>query len=140
MRLSPHEIAWLFLNVQVPGVREMTRDEVLTATAVALAESGGDTDVLGQSPITSKYYGNWDHGLTQISGWFGGTLLQTHRFRDPHDSVRMFKIFWKNAGYTFNPWNVTDNPASVDKWRPAAEVGLRYPFEPVNPYTTAWRR
>jgi hypothetical protein len=139
VKLSPHEIAWLFANVQVKGIREMTPDEVVTATAIVLAESGGDTDVLGKSPTTSKYYGNWDHGLTQISGWWGGELLQSFRFRDPYDSVRMFKIMWADAD-GFDPWNVTDDPASVDKWRPAAELGAKYPFEPVNPYTTAWRR
>jgi hypothetical protein len=51
----------------------------------------------------------------------------------------MFKEIWKAAGYSFGPWNVTDTGAQA-QYLQRAEVGLRHPFEPANPYTTAWRR
>ena len=139
MRLAPNEWAWLFRNVQVPGVRVMTDDEVITAVAVVFAESSGDVDAIGYSPTTSKYYGNADLGAAQVSNWWNGPRLQAHRWRDPYDSVRMFKEIWKAAGYSFDPWNVTDTGAQV-QYLQRAEVGLRHPWEPANPYTTAWRR
>jgi hypothetical protein len=139
VRLAPNEWAWLFRNVQVPGARAMTDDEVITAVAVVFAESGGDVDAIGYSPTTSKYYGNADLGACQVSNWWNGPRLQVFRWRDPYDSVRMFKEIWKAAGYSFGPWNVTDTGAQV-QYLQRAEVGLRHPFEPVNPNTTAWRR
>jgi hypothetical protein len=139
VRLAPNEWAWLFRNVNVPGARAMTDDEIVTAVAVVYAESGGDVDVIGYSPTTSKYYGNADLGAAQVSNWWNGPRLQVYRWRDPYDSVRMFKEIWKAAGYSFGPWNVTDTGAQT-QYLPRAEVGLRHPFEPVNPYTAAWRR
>jgi hypothetical protein len=139
VKLSPHEWAWLFRNVNVDGIRAMTNDEIITATAVVFAESGGETDTIAYSPTTSKFYGNADHGACQISGWWNGPNLQRYRFRDPYDSVRMFKLIWQAAGYTFAPWNVTDTGAE-QQYLKRAEVGLRYPFEPVNPNVVGWRR
>jgi hypothetical protein len=138
VKLAPNEWAWLFMSVPVPDVRDMTLDEVITAVAIVYAESGGDTDIIAFSPTTSKYYGNSDLGGAQISNWWNGDRLQTFRFRDPYDTVRMFKLIWKAARYTFEPWNVTDTGAE-QKWKPQAEVGIRSPFKPVNPNTTAWR-
>lgn len=139
MKLAPNEWAWLFRNVQVADVRAMSDDEIITAVAVVYAESGGDTDTIAYSPATSKFYGNADLGAVQVSNWWNGPRLQEFRFRDPYDSVRMFKQIWKAAGYKFDPWNVTDAGAQV-KYLERAEVGLRHPFEPVNTATTAWRR
>jgi hypothetical protein len=145
VRLSPNEWAWLFRNVQVPDVRVMTDDEIVTAVAIVFAESGGETDIIAYSPklksdgTPNPYYGNADHGGIQASNWWNGPRLRVYRFRDPYDSVRMFKEIWKAAKHTFSPWNVTDTGAE-QKWKPQAEVGLRHPFEPANPYTTAWRR
>jgi hypothetical protein len=139
MKLAPNEWAWLFKNVPVEDVRDMTADEVVTAVAVVYAESGGDTDVIAYSPTTSQYYGNADLGGGQISNWWNGERLQRYRFRDPYDTVRMFKVIWKAAGYKFDPWNVTDTGAQV-KYLERAEVGARHPFEPVNANVVDWRR
>jgi hypothetical protein len=51
----------------------------------------------------------------------------------------MFKVIWKTAGYTFEPWNVT-NTGAEQKYLARAEVGLRHPFEPVNANVVGWRR
>jgi hypothetical protein len=139
VKLSPNEWAWLFKNVQIPDARAMTADEVVTATAIVFAESGGDTDVIAYSPTTSKSYGNADHGGVQISNWWHGARLQHYRFRDPYDSVRLFKLVWKDAGYSFGPWNVTDSGAE-QQYMVRAEVGARHPFEPVNSAVVGWRR
>ncbi len=138
MKLSPNEIAWLFHNVHVQDVRVMTQDEVITAVAIVFAESGGETDTLAYSPPTSAYYGNCDHGLVQMSNWWHGDKLQKYRFRDPYEAVRMFKITWKAAGYSFEPWNVTDTGAQ-NQYMVRAEVGNRHPFKPINPNTVVWK-
>lgn len=144
MRLSPHEIAWLAIHVNPSGVRAFTRPEAVEAVATILAESGGETDLIAWSPklqldgTPNPAYGNADHGGGQISGFHHGRLLQQYRFRDPHDNMRMFKLVWTWAGHSFGPWNVSDE--AVAKWAMAADIGMRYPFEPINPHTTAWRR
>jgi hypothetical protein len=139
VKLAPNEWAWLFRHVNLSDVRAMTDDEIITATAIVFAESGGETDTIAYSLTTSPFYGNADLGAIQASNWWNGPRLQQYRFRDPYDSVRMFKIIWKTAGYTFEPWNVT-NTGAEQKYLARAEVGLRHPFEPVNANVVGWRR
>ncbi len=139
MRLSPNEVVWLAQNVRVNGDRPMSSDELITTAAIWLAESMGETDVMGHSPTGSQYFGNVDHGGAQVSNWFHGRKLQTFRFRDPFDSMRMFKLIWRDAGFKFSPWNVTGTGAE-QRFMVHGEVGLRHPFEPINPHTTSWRR
>lgn len=139
MILSPHEIAWLAINV---GKWEGFDQPV--AVAVALAETGGDTDVLGRSKDTTNpaSLGQRDHGLWQVSGRWHGKKLQTFRWRDPYENCRMarmvFDEFVKAGKPGWTAWAVF-NSGAFEAFVPDAIHGLAAPFAPVNPHTTAWR-
>jgi Lysozyme like domain len=131
MILSPHEIAYLALNVG-----QWTPDDATIMVAIALAESGGDTDIIGRSKDpNSASYGQRDHGLFQISGRWMGRELQTYRWRDPYDNTRMARIAWNFNG--FSAWNVTDTGAQL-QFLPDAKWGIARPFPPP-PAQAGWR-
>lgn len=135
MILSPHEIAWLGLYVA-----DWTPDVTITMTAISLAETGGDTDVLGRSPASSRYHGQRDHGLYQISGKWWGALLQQHRWRDPRDNALMARIVWdaheRIDGNGAMAWAVF-NSGAYEEFMPDAAYGIAHPFEP--PRWPNWR-
>jgi hypothetical protein len=137
MILSPHEVAWLALHVGYWGP-----DDATIAVAVALAESGGDTDALSRSS-TGDNVGQRDHGLFQISGRWNGDKLQLHRWRDPFDNTRMarqvYDGFVKAGKPGWSAWTVWNTNRHLDFLADALH-GLAAPFEPVNPQTTGWRR
>lgn len=90
MRLSPNEIAHV-------ASRYWTGTDLVTAIAVALAESGGDTEAMHRSASGSSV-GNRDHGLWQISNrWHqrkgdgspGRLLLAGAAWRDPYENARL---------------------------------------------------
>jgi hypothetical protein len=130
---------------------------------------GGDTDAIGVNPSDGTGE-NRDLGFMQISSKWNPKRLQVHRWRDPHENARMAgevfaeavrfytdpaKASYRGKFGGFTPWNVfnkkiTDATGKVveTKWGegpwglmlPAARLGIAAPFEPVNPYTVAWRR
>jgi len=131
MILSPHEIAWLCLNVGL-----WTVDDATIMTAIALAESGGNTEALGRSKDpASASLGQRDHGLFQISGRWFGDKLQTYRWRDPYDNTRLARYIWDRSG--FGAWNVTDTGAEL-QFLPDAKWGIKAPFPPP-PAQAGWR-
>lgn len=73
-------------------------DQVATATAVALAESGGNTDASHRNSN-----GSTDYGLFQINSVHGSLLDQGNRF-DPAANARMAYNVWKGAGGSWSPW------------------------------------
>lgn len=125
MKLSPHEIAYVAEKVGF----DSTTDQVEMAVAVALAESGGDTDIMGRS-ITGANIGNRDHGLWQISGrWHYDKLQGMGDWRDPYENGRMaFKIFI-DAGKVWTPWHVFTG-GSYLTYLPDAVIGAAHPFAP----------
>jgi len=139
MILSPHEIAYLALNVG--GWKP---DDAVVMTAIALAESGGDTEALGRTKDPdSTSLGQRDHGLWQISGrWFGRTL-QVFRWRDPYDNCRMARVAFDESlrihpeQHGFGAWNVTDTGAEL-QFLPDARWAIKAPFPPP-PAQAAWR-
>jgi len=123
-RLSPHEIAY------VAKAAGFSDDELIFAVAVALAESGGDTDVLGRSG-TGANLGQRDHGLWQISGkWHGDKLQVTPNWRNPYVNGRMARQIFVDAGRQWTPWHVFTSGA-YQTYLPDAEVGARWPFKPA---------
>lgn len=80
MKLSPHEVAHVALSAfaGVPANDPATGlPNSLLAVAVALAESGGDTDAMHMSDVVeSANYGQVDHGLWQISGRWNAARYQ----------------------------------------------------------------
>lgn len=84
MKLSPHEIAYV-------AATHWTGDDLVTAVAVALAESGGDTDAIARSTEGANL-GQRDHGLWQISGrWHGAKLVANPDWRDPVVNAKLAK-------------------------------------------------
>ena len=134
MRLSPNEIAYV---AQAAG---FTGEDLVTAVAVALAESGGETDALG-------YIGsdNHDHGLWQISNkWHaltgdgkpGKLLIAGAKWRDPLVNARLAKAVFdetvrmgKASGWM--AWAVYDNGTGpYTKHLPAARRAVLAPWAP----------
>jgi Lysozyme like domain len=75
-------------------------NEIATATAVALAESGGNTEA--QNRNTN---GSYDYGLFQINTIHGPLLNQGDKF-NPLDNAKMALAVWQRAGNKWTPWTV----------------------------------
>lgn len=80
------------------------RDQIPTAVAVALAESGGDATARN----TSNSDGSVDHGLWQINSVHAADLAAGN-WRDPFDNARMAHAVWSRAGRKWTPWVAWDN-------------------------------
>lgn len=124
MILVPNEIAWLALNVA-----KWTPEQAVIAVAVALGESGGDTEAIG------RVYGNpnRDLGVWQISTRWQGDKLQQYRWRDPYDNARMARLifdgFVRMTGDGWDGWTVYKAGKHLD-WMADAELAMKFPFEP----------
>lgn len=123
-KLSPNEIAFV---AQAAG---FTGDDLVTAVAVSLAESGGDTDVLARSTVGDNV-GNRDHGLWQISNrWHPEKLAEMGPWRNPFVNARMaFKIY-SDAGKKFTPWKVFGSKG-YEQFLPDARIAVKQPFRPL---------
>lgn len=76
-------------------------DEIATAVAVALAESGGNTTAVNsKEPDGSTSYGLW-----QINSVHAG-LLKNGDWRNALDNARMAYQVYTNAGKKWTPWGV----------------------------------
>lgn len=69
-----------------------------TAIAVALAESGGNTDA-----VNKNKNGSTDYGLFQINS-VHADLLAKGDWRNAADNVEMARVVWADAGHSFSPW------------------------------------
>jgi hypothetical protein len=176
--LVPNETAWLFENVG-GFKRDVFYDTVYgrasqleICVCIPMKESsrfGGDTDAIGINPADGTGE-NRDLGFCQISNKWNPELLQQHRWRDPHDNVRMFRRVFDDAvrywgdpaksGYRgpfagFTPWKpfnkeLKDASGKVigytwgegvwGQMLAPARIGIKAPFEPANPYEVAWKR
>lgn len=133
MILSPHEVAFLVAE------RWQRREPRLIMTAICLAESEGDTDATHRSSdSTSESFGQWDHGLTQISGRWAGDLLAEFAargldWRDPRVNLDMARRIYDDrldaGGDPFHAWT-TYVHGTHRKWLPDARWGLENPFPP----------
>jgi hypothetical protein len=93
-RLNEFQIAGYVLAAGFPP------QEVATATAVALAESGGNTDATNRNTN-----GSVDYGLFQINTVHGPLLNQGNKF-NPLDNAKMALTVWQRAGNRWTPWTV----------------------------------
>lgn len=93
-RLNEFQIAGYALAAGFPP------NEVATATAVALAESGGDPAATNRNTN-----GSYDYGLWQINTVHGGLLNQGDKF-NPLDNAKMALTVYKGAGNKWTPWSV----------------------------------
>jgi len=124
VKLSPHEIAYV---AQWAG---FTGEDLVISVAVALAESGGDTDVMGRS-TTGANIGNRDHGVWQISGRWHGVKLQTMgAWRNPYVNARMARKTFLDAGSVWTPWHVFTS-GSYQQYLPDARIAVQWPVKPI---------
>lgn len=89
-------------------------DQIVTATAIALAESGGVTDAKG-GPNTN---GTYDWGLFQINDVHKPTDAEK---TDPIANARRAYKIWVQAGHSFKPW-ATFNSGSYKRKLTDAQV------------------
>lgn len=101
-------------------------EELARATAVALAESGGDP---GASHVNTN--GSVDYGLWQINTVHGGLLNQGNKF-DPLDNAKMALTVWRGAGGKWSPWSVYNNGRSQG-FMAQATLAAAKPVPPASP-------
>lgn len=133
MKLSPHEIAYV-------AAKYWSGNDLLIAVAVALAESGGDTDALGRSESGASI-GNRDHGLWQISGrWHGDKIAKVSptpvffkSWRNPYVNADLaHQVFTERANATQSGWTAwaTFNSGAYEKYMADAQIAVANPFAP----------
>lgn len=81
----------------------------VVAAAVALAESGGNPDAIGDESLqTSKWgpsVGLWQIRSLKAERGTGGTRDET-RLRDPEFNAQSMVAIYRDAGSKFTPWSV----------------------------------
>lgn len=80
------------------------KDEIATAVAVALAESGGNPLAVN----ASEPDGSVSRGLWQINS-VHASLLASNDWRDPAGNAKMAFIIWQRAGGKWTPWGAFNN-------------------------------
>jgi lysozyme-like protein len=73
-------------------------DQIQTAVAVALAESGGRADAAARNNN-----GSYDYGAWQINTVHGSLLSQGDKF-NINDNAKMAFTVWQRAGNSWSPW------------------------------------
>lgn len=101
-------------------------EELARATAVALAESGGDP---GASHTNTN--GSVDYGLFQINSVHGGLLNQGDKF-NPLDNAKMALTVWRDAGNKWTPWSAYNNGRSQG-FMAQATLAAAKPVPPASP-------
>lgn len=146
--LSPNEIAFVArphwadkgLTGHVDGAGGFY-SHLEISVAVALGESGGDTDIMGRS-TTGAAIGNRDHGLWQVSNrWHqilgdgspGRLLKAGSTWRDPFVNAKMAFEIWAEARAkgvdAWTPWHVYTS-GSFKTYLPDARIACKAPWAP----------
>jgi hypothetical protein len=132
VRLTPGEIAHCIASTKLPAA------EWATAVAVALAESGGETDALGvndkgavpnPAPVT---WGSYDCGLWQVNNYWHAAKMVGLNWRDPYANAELAYRAWLEGKSTWRPWSTFNSGAHV-RFMPHAAIGVAHPF-PVRPF------
>lgn len=112
MRLTADEISTYAANAGFTGA------DLSTAVAVALAESSGQTDVLGD-PMLGVSVGLWQINLKAHPEYSRGELT------DPQTNADAAYAIYAAAGRSFKPWSTFKNAAYL-AYVPqgAGEVGV----------------
>lgn len=98
-------------------------DQIPTAVAVALAESGGETTATNKNSNASTDYGLW-----QINTIHGQLLNQGDKF-NPLDNAKMAYTVWQRAGNKWTPWTVFKSSAYRTRMAEAS-LGAAKPTDP----------
>ena len=105
-------------------------NELATATAVALAESGGETTATNRNTN-----GSVDYGLWQINTIHGSLLSQGDKF-NPTDNAKMAYTVWSRAGNKWSPWSAYNNQR-YRTFLPQASLAAAAPTTTPNATTAA---
>lgn len=146
MKLSPHEIADLVIKAgfsKTTIIAGTTDSEAVVAVAIALAESGGDTEAISRTTaaLTSdpNSIGNRDHGLFQLSGRWQYPKIQAVKgnWRDPIVNTSIAYEIFKGAGRGFKPWSTfTKNAKGIapfEQFLPDARLAVSQPWSYTTP-------
>jgi hypothetical protein len=125
-RLSPAEILTLALRAGFSTHGE----EAVTATAIALAESGGDPNAHNPDPPDNSF------GLWQINmiGTLGPDrreklgLSRNDELFDPPTNARAARLVYNEAGQDFMPWTTFAHGAFRDHLGAAREAAAHVSF------------
>jgi hypothetical protein len=98
MRLTPKQIADLASNAGFQG------NDLVTAVAVALAESGGKVAAYNPELQAGATEGKGSFGLWQIYRT-AHPEFATWNLDDPQLNAQAAYIVYQNAGYSFRPWS-----------------------------------
>ena len=101
-------------------------EELARATAVALAESGGDPGA-----THSNTNGSVDYGLWQINTVHGSLLNQGDKF-NPLDNAKMALTVFRGAGNKWTPWPSYNNGSSQG-FMAQATLAAAQPVPPASP-------
>ena len=101
-------------------------EELARATAVALAESGGDP---AATHVNTN--GSVDYGLWQINTVHGSLLNQGDKF-NPLDNGKMALTVWRGAGGKWTPWSVY-NSGTSQGFMAQATLAAAKPVPPASP-------
>jgi|SoiMethySBSTD1v2_1073268.scaffolds.fasta_scaffold13508_13 hypothetical protein len=118
MKITPQQIAGYAAAAGFPP------DQIQTATAVALAESGGETTATNRNSN-----GSTDYGLWQINTIHGQLLNQGDKF-NPLDNAKMALTVYARAGNKWTPWTVYKTGAYQAQMN-TARMAASQPTPPV---------
>jgi hypothetical protein len=93
------------------------KSNLITAVAIALAESGGNPDAVGTNTNGSK-----DYGLFQINDGHKD-LFNEFTWNDPNDNARMASRVYKDSG--FNAWTGTYTNGKYKTFLPRATAAYK---------------
>lgn len=104
--LSPEQIAYVAASPKGGG---FAGDDLVEAVAVALAESGGNTDAV--SPPNADAWGSRDRGTWQINDHWHADLLRKYTWSNPYASAQMARLIHDEAG-GWGPWSTFPGKAA----------------------------
>lgn len=111
-----------------------TGSDLVTAVAIALAESSGETNVIGPLPSGKNTDGTSDYGLFQINSSHK-TLLAQGNWKDPIANAKMAYSLYVARGRTFKDWT-TYTTGSYLLHMPAAQIGVNTKSNPSSANTS----
>lgn len=120
--LSPSGIAG------AASVAGFTGSDLVTAVAIALAESSGETSVIGPLPSGKNTDGTSDYGLFQINSSHKA-LLATGNWKDPIANAKMAYSLYVGRGRNFKDWTTYTSGAYL-LHMPAAQIGVNTKTNP----------
>lgn len=98
MKISPNEIAALAKNAGFTG------EDQVVAVAVAIAESGGETDAYNPETAAGTPEGRGSYGLWQVYR-VAHPKFDSWDLKDPVQNATAAFDVYKSAGKSFRPWS-----------------------------------